>query len=85
MTLAPGAAASESSENEHAWSEQWLFVISGSGEAKSGKRTYKLRVGSLLLVEKGEPHLIRNTGKVPLVTVNIYAPPAYGDDGEPLY
>src|SRR5262245_3425955 len=85
MTLAPGEASSESSANEHAWAEQWLYVVSGAGVARSGKKRVELAVGSLLLVEKGEPHEIENTGKTPLVTLNIYAPPAYADDGEPLY
>ena len=85
MTLAPGERSNESSDNEHAWGEQWLYVVSGQGEARSGKRTVTLAVGSLLLVEKGEPHVIENTGKTPLVTLNVYAPPAYDDDGEPLY
>ncbi len=89
MTLAPGESSSESSTNEHAWAEQWLYVVSGEGMVRDGsprgKQRVKLAPGSLLLIEKGEPHEIENTGSVPLVTLNIYAPPAYDDDGEPLY
>lgn len=85
MTLEPGEASGESGENEHAWAEQWLYVISGSGEARVGKKTVKLTLGSLLLIERGEPHQIRNTGKTPLVTLDVYVPPAYDEDGEPLY
>jgi mannose-6-phosphate isomerase-like protein (cupin superfamily) len=85
MTLAPGEASSAKAGNEHAWAEQWLYVVSGTGEAHAGKRRFKLRVGSLLLVARGEDHQIRNTGKASLVTLNVYVPPAYGDDGEPLY
>jgi mannose-6-phosphate isomerase-like protein (cupin superfamily) len=84
MTLAPGAKTQEQSTNEHAWAEQWLYVISGTGKARVGKRTVKLRAGDLLLIEKREPHQIHNTGRHPLRTVNIYSPPAYGSDGEPL-
>lgn len=84
MTLPPGESSSEGSSNEHAWSEQWLYVVAGEGEAR-GKKRIKLRPGSLLLIEKGEAHEIVNTGDLPLVTLNIYAPPAYDDDGEPLY
>ena len=84
MTLAPGETSSEASDNEHAWAEQWLYVVSGQGVAR-GKKTIELAVGTLLLIEKGEPHQIENTGKTPLVTLNIYAPPAYADDGAPLY
>ena len=85
MTLAPGESSSESSDNEHAWAEQWLYVVSGQGIVRGGKKPIELAVGSLVLIEKGEPHEIENTGKTPLVTLNIYAPPAYDDDGEPLY
>jgi mannose-6-phosphate isomerase-like protein (cupin superfamily) len=83
MTLPPGAESNEGSANEHAWAEQWLYVVSGTGTARVGTRTVRLRAGSLLLIEKREPHLIR-AGRARLVTLNLYVPPAYGDDGEPL-
>lgn len=89
MTLAPGDASDEFVSNEHAASEQWLFVISGTGQAKIGKRRssvriVKLRASSLLLIEKGELHQIKNTGRQPLSTINFYAPPAYDKNAEPL-
>jgi mannose-6-phosphate isomerase-like protein (cupin superfamily) len=84
MTLRPGGESSEDSSNEHSWAEQWLYVVSGTGTARVSARTIKLRAGSLLLIEKREPHVIRNTGRSNLVTVNVYAPPAYRRDGEPL-
>jgi mannose-6-phosphate isomerase-like protein (cupin superfamily) len=83
MTLAPGGESSESSSNEHAWAEQWLYVVSGRGSARLGRRTVKLEPGTLLLIEKREPHVIRAAPRSRLVTVNIYVPPAYGADGEP--
>lgn len=43
-----------------------------------------LAENSLLLVEKGELHQIKNTGRRSLVTINFYVPPAYNPDGEPL-
>jgi mannose-6-phosphate isomerase-like protein (cupin superfamily) len=84
MTLAPGAESDESSANEHAWAEQWLYVVSGTGSARIGRRTVKLQPGSLLLIEKREPHVIRAGKRSRLVTVNIYVPPAYDPGGEPL-
>ena len=84
MTIRPGEASSEDSANEHGWAEQWLYVVAGTGTARVSGRTVKLREGSLLLIGKREPHVIRNTGRSDLVTVNIYAPPAYDADGEPL-
>lgn len=83
MTLAPGASSSEDAANEHAWAEQWLYVVSGTGTARIGKRTIKLKEGSLVLIEKREPHEIK-AGRSRLVTFNVYVPPAYDDEGEPL-
>jgi mannose-6-phosphate isomerase-like protein (cupin superfamily) len=84
MTLAPGARSREDSSNEHAWAEQWLYVVSGTGSARVGRRTVALRPGSLLLIGKREPHVIRAGTRSRLVTMNIYVPPAYRADGDPL-
>src|SRR5438876_704731 len=89
MTLKPGGTSDDEPSNEHPHSEQWLFVISGSGEAKIGKqkgrlRRVKLQQNSLLIIEKGELHQIRNTGQRSLRTINFYVPPAYDENGEPL-
>ena len=81
MTLQPGEDTGEP-QNEHPDSEQWLFVIAGSGQARVGKRRVGLAEGSLLLIEKGEVHQVRNTGRKPLVTLNFYAPPAYTASGK---
>ena len=59
MTLLPGTESEEGSANEHAWAEQWLYVVSGTGTARGGRRTVRLRPGSLVLIEKREPHVIR--------------------------
>ena len=82
MTLRPGQSTSDKPENEHPRCEQWLFVLSGSGRAIVGNRRVAIKANSLLLIEKGEPHQITNTGKTPLITLNFYAPPAYTDDGD---
>jgi mannose-6-phosphate isomerase-like protein (cupin superfamily) len=89
MTLRPGGSSDDEPSNEHSSSEQWLFVVSGSGEVKIGKRRgqlrrIKLETGSLLLIEKGELHQIVNTSKRSLRTINFYAPPAYDAEGEPV-
>jgi mannose-6-phosphate isomerase-like protein (cupin superfamily) len=82
MVLAPGESTSERPENEHPRAEQWLYVIAGTGRARSGGRAVGLAAGSLLFIPKGEPHQVTNTGRSPLVTLNVYAPPAYTKDGE---
>ena len=87
MTLRPGAASDSQPSNEHPKSEQWLFVLSGSGEAivhdRSGKvHRARLKANSLLVIERGELHQIKNTGRRSLSTLNFYVPPAYDSDGD---
>lgn len=84
MALAPGTTSGEASANEHPWAEQWLYVVSGTGTARVGKRTVRLREGSLLVIEKRESHQIHAGRRSRLTTLNIYVPPAYDPDGEPL-
>jgi len=38
----------------------------------------------LLLIEQGDRHEIRNTGRALLRTLNFYTPPAYRADGTEL-
>ena len=82
MTLPLGGTSSDDPQNEHPWAEQWLFVISGTGTARAGTRSVKLRERDLLLIERREIHQIKNTGRAPLVTINFYVPPAYTSAGE---
>lgn len=82
MVLQPGQSTGQP-QNEHLRSEQWLFVVSGTGRAIVNRRRVAIRESSLLLIEKGEIHQVRNTGRRPLVTLNFYAPPAYNKNGEP--
>src|SRR3954454_11585699 len=76
MTLAPGETEG-GPDNRHRGADQWLFVVSGIGEAVVNGKKVGLRAGTLLLIERGETHEIRNTGRGPLRTLNVYVPPAY--------
>jgi mannose-6-phosphate isomerase-like protein (cupin superfamily) len=71
-------------DNRHRGSDQWLFVISGSGMAVISGKQQRLRAGTLLLIERGATHEIRNTGRTRLKTLNLYVPPAYTSKGDPL-
>jgi mannose-6-phosphate isomerase-like protein (cupin superfamily) len=62
MTLAPGDSES-GPDNRHRGADQWLFVESGSGVAIVNRRRTNLRAGSLVLIERGDRHEIRNTGR----------------------
>ena len=83
MTLAAGEREGGPG-NRHRGADQWLFVEAGAGLAIVNGRRAILRAGSLLLIERGEGHEIRNTGRTPLKTLTVYVPPAYTKAGEEL-
>lgn len=76
MVLEPDSSTG-GPNNLHKDSDQWLYVTQGSGEAVINGKKVKFEKGDLLLIEKGETHEIVNSGKKPLKTFNIYAPPEY--------
>jgi mannose-6-phosphate isomerase-like protein (cupin superfamily) len=83
MVIPPGDAEG-GADNRHHGADQWLFVVSGNGTARINGRRHALRAGTLLLIERGERHEIRNTGRALLRTLNWYVPPAYDRDGDEL-
>ena len=83
MVIPPGDKEGDP-KNRHRGADQWLFVVSGSGLALIEGGRYPLAKGTLLLIEKGEQHEIRNVGRTPLRTLNVYVPPAYDKNGDPL-
>ena len=83
MVIAPGDSEG-GPDNRHRGADQWLFVVSGSGVAVLGGRTRRIKAGSLVLIERCTTHEIRNTGRAPMKTLNVYVPPAYRSDGEEL-
>lgn len=83
MVLLPGQAEG-GPHNRHRGADQWLYVVSGTGIATINDKRYRLGEGSLLLIERGDEHEIRNTGEDLLQTLNFYVPPAYTAEGEEL-
>ena len=83
MVLAPGASEG-STGNRHRGADQWLFVIEGKGTAIVNWRRIPISAGTLMLIERGDRHEIRNTGRRLLKTLNLYVPPAYAKDGSEL-
>jgi mannose-6-phosphate isomerase-like protein (cupin superfamily) len=83
MVLQPGSGEG-GPDNRHARADQWLFVTDGTGVAIINGRKIALRAGKLLLIEAGDRHELRNTGRSLLKTVSIYLPPAYRSDGDEL-
>ena len=83
MVIRPGDAEGDA-RNRHRGADQWLCVVSGTGIARVNGRRIALRAGTLLLIEHRDRHEVRNTGRAPLRTLNLYVQPAYAKDGEPL-
>ena len=83
MVIEPGKAEG-GPHNRHRGADQWLFVVSGTGVAKIKGQRYPLKYGTLLLIEHGDEHEIRNTGRSLLKTLNFYNPPAYTKSGDEL-
>jgi mannose-6-phosphate isomerase-like protein (cupin superfamily) len=83
MVLAPGDAEG-GADNRHRGADQWLFVLSGTGEATVNGRRHRLSPGSLLFIARREKHQVKNTGRALLRTLNFYVPPAYKANGDPL-
>lgn len=75
MVISPGE--SEGGPRNRHEGDQWLFVMAGKGEAKVGTDAVPLGPRTLLLINAGETHEIRNTGSEPLKTLNFYAPPQF--------
>lgn len=83
MVLAPGESEG-GPDNRHRGADQWLYVVAGTGSATINGRTLSLRAGSLVLIERGDRHELRNTGRTLLKTLNVYVPPAYTAAGDEL-
>ena len=80
----PPADAEGDSKNKHRGADQWLYVVSGTGSALVNGKRYALKEGSLMLIERGDKHQIKNTGRALLRTLNFYVPAAYDKDGNEL-
>ena len=83
MVLPPGESEGGQT-NRHRGADQWLYVVAGTGAALVKGRRVPLRAGTLLLVEHGDRHEIKNTGRGLLRTLNVYVPPAYTRGGDEL-
>ena len=83
MVIPPGESEG-GPKNRHRGADQWLFVVAGSGVAIVKGHRYTLKTGSLLLIEHGDRHEIRNGERTLLRTLNFYTPPAYDTRGRPL-
>jgi mannose-6-phosphate isomerase-like protein (cupin superfamily) len=77
MTLDPGEASGPRKENEHAQSEQVLYLAEGELYAEIGDRSFTMRSGDSTIVRRDQPHKFTNASSKRAVTFNVYTPPAY--------
>ena len=56
---------------------QFFRVESGTGVAKVGNKSYRLRDGIALVVGPGQKHVITTTSAKPLKLYTIYSPPQH--------
>lgn len=81
MTLKPGESSGPKG-NDHPKSEQVVYVVEGELIAEIRSETRTLQAGDCVTVPRRASHRFVNHGKRPVVTFNVYAPPAYDADEE---
>lgn len=59
--------------------EKWIVTV-GSGVARVGSKEIAIQTGSILEVPCGELHRMHNTGKVPLVFIEVQFGEYVGED-----
>lgn len=75
MVLKPGESTG-GSDNKHK-SDQWMFIMQGTGTAVINNEEADLMPGLLLLIEAGETHKISNNSIKNLETLNFYSGPEF--------
>lgn len=70
----PGAKAKPAHAHDNG--EETVYVLSGTGKVKVGDEVMGLEPGTLVLFPQGVPHMVWNTGDIPLHMVCFYAPNA---------
>jgi mannose-6-phosphate isomerase-like protein (cupin superfamily) len=80
VMVLPAGGKEGDPDNNHRGADQWLFVVEGTGAAIINGHKTILKTGMMVLIEAGDRHEIRNTGRSLLKTVSVYVPPAYRDE-----
>ena len=61
--------------HSHPAGEEFIYVISGTGEAWVEGEIKPMRAGTAVLFEQGQVHMLRNKGKDEMKVVCFFAPP----------
>lgn len=62
-------------EHAHDANQELIVVMGGQGVAKISGREFDIRFGSVIGLDRGEPHAFVNTGATELTLLWIYDPP----------
>ncbi len=76
MCLQPGESSS-TTPNTHPHSDQVLYVVSGVVIAEISDERRVMNPGDSVIVPANTPHRFINDSGAPVVTFNVYCPPAY--------
>lgn len=76
MSIPPGG---EVGKETHAYTEQTLFFLSGTGEGEFDGKKFSIGPGDVAVVVPGTEHNFVNTGTEPLKIYTTYAPPNHID------
>ena len=68
----PGARAVPAHAHDNG--EETIYVVSGEGKVLIGDDIYELRPGSLALFPQHVPHMVWNTGVLPMHLICFYGP-----------
>ena len=74
MTVAPGSDAGPEEEHE---GDQIIYVVEGEAIVGVAGKEHAAGPGALVMIPAHTRHHVRNTGRVPLFVISVYAPPAY--------
>jgi mannose-6-phosphate isomerase-like protein (cupin superfamily) len=77
-------AGPKAGRDRHRGSDQWLYVVPGTGVGVVNRKRISLRRGMMLVIERSDEHEVKNTGRAALKTINVYVPPAYTKRGGEL-
>ena len=76
MTLAPGQSTGDKAE-AHEKSDQVLLILEGELTGDVGDQRPHLKKGDVIIIPAGVKHRFVNRARKPVVTFNVYSPPAY--------
>lgn len=83
LVVEPGGKVG-GAHNRHGGADQWIYVLSGKGEATVAGETFAIAPGALVLIQRGDGHGFRNTGSANLEMLTLYVPPAYDENEDEL-